>query len=142
MVADPGFGYTYGSEVRFNEGEFGGTTITEGFTRNLHFISDGYVPSFSRLDYNFYSSNNSVATVSQYGTVLAKPVEEDVEVTITAVYKENPSYIFTKTFIIKNEVKNTMINIEFDLTISGNGNLTPVVTYSIKNEKGVEVAVQ
>jgi hypothetical protein len=119
MVADPGIGYSSGSEVRFNNGQFGNHSITEGFTRNLYFIPEsGTLPSLSRLDYDWYSSNPSVATVSQYGTVFANAVTSDTTVTIYAVYKLNPSLVYTRTFNILNDTSQEIIVIERNMTYS------------------------
>ena len=41
----------YGSEVRFNNGLRGGTTLTVGFTRFIYLDDPSNVPSISRLNY-------------------------------------------------------------------------------------------
>ena len=88
IVADPDGAATLGTEVTLNDGEKGGTTLHVGYTRCLYL--DGNAPSQSRLDYTFTSSNSSVATVSEYGTVTAKGVGV---VEITCVLKSNPSKV-------------------------------------------------
>ena len=85
LMMDPNETLSYGTEVRHNNGAFGGLTITEGFTRHVHFKNVTGVPSVSRYDYTFYSSNLGYATVSEFGTVLAKAVNQDREVKVTAV---------------------------------------------------------
>ena len=55
------------------------------------------IPSQSRLDYYWYSSNDSIATITQYGTLLGRSAGT---VKIMAVYKTNPSITFVKEFII------------------------------------------
>lgn len=57
-----------GSEVTLNDGMRGGVTITKGFTRCAYLSNDA--PSNSRLNYEWVSSDSSVATVSSYGTIL------------------------------------------------------------------------
>lgn len=118
LVADPSSSHTYGTEVRFNGGEFGGSTITEGFTRHLHFNNIAGVPSVSRYAYTFYSSDSNAASVSQFGTVFAKAVSADTTVTITAVYNNDPSIIFTKSFTIKNDTSTEIIEIVTTQTYS------------------------
>lgn len=58
-----------GSEVRLNNGLPNQSDITLGFTRNVFLGSNS--PSESRLDYIWTSSNENVATISAYGTILA-----------------------------------------------------------------------
>lgn len=117
LVMDPSYALPYGTEVRHNGGVLGETTITEGFTRHVHFQNVTGVPSVERQDYNFYSSNTSYATVSEFGTVFAKAVSQNREVTITAVYKYNPAIIFTIDLVIVNDTSNTPKVIETTQTI-------------------------
>ena len=125
LVADPyESGCDVGSEVMFNNGSIREYTITEGFTRNLYLLFDGVPTQYSsRLDYDWYSSNNSVATVTAYGTVLGLNVEEDTEVTIYAIRKSDPSIIYKRTFTILNDFNEEIIEIECDMSYS----------YSLKN---------
>lgn len=106
LVMDPDSSHTFGTEVRHNNGAYGENTITEGFTRHVHFQNVTGVPSVSRYDYNFYSSNENYATVSEFGTVFAKAVTGNKTVTIIAVYKYNPSIIFTKELTILDDTSN------------------------------------
>ena len=117
LVMDPSYSSTYGTEVRHNGGALEGITITEGFTRHVHFKNVTGVPSVSRYDYSYYSSNTSYATVSEFGTVFAKAVSQDREVTITAVYKNDPSIIFTIDLVIVNDTTNIQKVIETTQTI-------------------------
>ena len=99
----------------FDNGSISEYTITEGFTRNLYLLFDGVPTQYSsRLDYDWYSSNNSVAEVTAYGTVLGLNVEEDTEVTIYAIRKSDPSIIYKRTFTILNdfneEIRNALSN--------------------------------
>lgn len=117
LVMDPSYSSTYGTEVRHNGGALEGITITEGFTRHVHFKNVTGVPSVSRYDYSYYSSNTSYATVSEFGTVFAKAVSQDREVTITAVYKNDPSIIFAIDLVIVNDTTNIQKVIETTQTI-------------------------
>ena len=108
----------------FNNGSIREYTITEGFTRNLYLLFDGVPTQYSsRLDYDWYSSNNSVATVTAYGTVLGLNVEEDTEVTIYAIRKSDPSIIYKRTFTILNDFNEEIIELECNMSYS----------YSLKN---------
>lgn len=118
LVMDSDENLPYGTEVRHNSGEYGGKTITEGFTRHIHFLNVTGVPSVSRYDYSFYSSNKNYATVSEFGTVFAKSVTGNKTVTITAVYKYDPAIIFTIELTIIDDTSNTEKVIEATQTIS------------------------
>lgn len=106
LLLDPGSGYAYGSEVRFNNGAYNNNTITEGFTRIIYINSNVENQGTSRLKYEFYSSNESIATVSIYGTILAKSVGSDQEVTIYAVSKASPWHVYKITIIVKDDTSN------------------------------------
>ena len=120
LVADPSeVGYDVGTEVRFNDGVCDNYTITEGFTRNIYLmVEDRLRDHMSRLDYDWYSSNENVAIVSQYGTVLAKPVDSNTTVTIYAVLKEDPSVVYRTTFTILNDTSEELIEIECNMSYS------------------------
>lgn len=107
----------YGTEVRHNKKAYGLPTITEGYTRHIHFLNVTGVPSVSRYDYNFYTSSESIASVSSYGTVLAKQVPLDLTVIITAQYKEDLSIIFTIELTILNDDSNEEKEIESTQTV-------------------------
>lgn len=97
LVADAIDYDDYGSEVRFNNGLRGGTTLTVGFTRFIYLDDPSNVPSISRLNYYWYTSNEEVATISEYGTLLAK---SPGTVKVMAVYKSNPSITYVKEFTV------------------------------------------
>ena len=106
LVADPALnqGFTLGSEVTVNNGLCNNYNITEGFTRCIYLMVDNrFLQPISRLDYDWYSSDETVATVSKWGTVLALSVDTDTNVTIYAVLKEDPSVVYRKAFIVKND---------------------------------------
>ena len=123
LVPDPDDQTPYGSQIAIAEQDiylynrsYRGTNILEGFTR-LIYLDDDYAPSVSRLDYDFYTSNESIATVSAYGTVQALNVTKDTNVKIMAVYKKDRSIVFTKTFTIVNDRK-TYDSAPIDITIN------------------------
>jgi hypothetical protein len=120
LVADPYYeGYELGSEVNLNNGLCDNYNITEGFTRNIYLmVEDRLTDPMSRLDYDWYSSNESVAKVTNYGTVLGMPVDEDTTVTIYAVLKADPSIVYYKVFTILNDEEEDLIEIELEMSYS------------------------
>lgn len=112
LITDPGAGFVPGSEVKFNNGNYGGLTITEGFTRNLFFSSE-YINNWeiSRLDYDWYSSNSNIAYVSEFGTVLALKVSHDTNVKIYAVNKADPSIVYCIELTVLKETSTDEIEI-------------------------------
>ena len=119
LVADPyHVGYDLGTEVLYNYGECNNYTITEGFTRNIYLmVEDRFTDPMSRLYYDWYSSNESAAIVTNFGTVLAMPVNEDTVVTIYAALKTDPSIVYYRTFTILNEEED-LIEIEIECNMS------------------------
>lgn len=123
IVPDHNYIDECGSEVTINGGNYGGNTITQGFTRVLY-LNSQIVPSTSRLDYYWYSSDKEVATISQYGTLFAKDGTGNKSIEIIAVYKHNPSIIYKKSFVIKEETKTEEIVINYEMTISVNSTVS------------------
>lgn len=121
LATDPALnqGFPLGSEVTFNDGALLGNTITEGFTRNLYLmVEDRLRDPMSRLEYDWYSSNENVAIVTKYGTVLALNVNENTTVTIYAINKDDPSIVYKKDFVILKETKTEQLVIECNMTYS------------------------
>ena len=121
LVTDPARnqGFPLGSEVTFNNGALLGNTITEGFTRNIYLmVEDRVNDPMSRLEYDWYSSNENVAKVTKYGTVLALNVNENTTVTIYAINKDDPSIVYKKDFVILKETKTEQIVIECNMSYS------------------------
>jgi len=125
LVTDPDVWTPSGSQISIIEADksiksYRQTFITEGFTR-LIYPDFNYGVSASRLDYDWYSSNTNVATVTPYGTVLALPVTTDTTVKIMAVLKVNPSKVFVKEFTVLNDTEtysSAPIDIFVETTIS------------------------
>ncbi len=127
MVTDPDYGTNAGSQISVAERDtiwydrsYRGTNILEGFTRLVYF-DDDYAPSVSRLDYDWYSSDENVAIVTSYGTVLAKNVSQNTTVKIMAVYKNDMSKVYVKEFTILNDTKtynSDPLDIEMTLNVS------------------------
>lgn len=101
------------------------TSITVGFTRLIYIDSNSDYP-LSRLYYSWYSSDESIATVTQYGIVLGR---SSGTVKILAVLKSDPSIIFEKDFTIHTDngvgsiVVNNNISIKYSSTNNGSFHL-------------------
>ena len=121
LITDPDKFTNVGSQINIIEKNlsleqksYRGNTITEGFTR-LIYLSTGE----SRQLYNWHSSNDDIASVTNFGTILAKSVDMNKTVKIMAINKNNPSIIFIKEFYVNND-NNTYISnpINIDMQIS------------------------
>ena len=125
LVADSYDYSEYGSEVRFNNGARCGNTLTVGFSRFIYFDSPLNVPSISRLNYHWYSSNEAIATITEYGTLLGR---SSGTVRIMAVYKNDPSITYVKeyTILLDNRVDNLVINNNDTIVYSESGQLYQV----------------
>ena len=97
---DPNFVGVNGSEVTLNGGLQYSNEITQGFTRVIYLTTGE-----SRLDYYWYSSDENVARITDFGTVVGLNVNNDTSVKIMAVNIEDPSKVFVKEFIIKKDAK-------------------------------------
>ena len=109
LITDPDSGTPCGSQINIiemnnNNKSYRGNNITVGFTRLIYFDQIDTYYSLSRLDYYWYSSDESKARVTQYGTVFGVSSTGNNEtVTILAVLKSDPSIIFVKEFTINND---------------------------------------
>lgn len=108
LIPDPDSMTDGGSQVEvyekglpYYEVSYRGTNIVIGFTRVIY-IDYHYVDQHSREDYYWYSSNDSIATISQHGTVFGKSAGT---VKIMAVNKDDPSIVFVKQFTVVQDTK-------------------------------------
>lgn len=126
LVPDPDVRTPCGSQIDVEEADiniynrsYRQTNITEGFTRLIYL--DSLAPSVSRLDYYWYSSNEDVAIITDYGTVLALPINTSQEtVKIMAVYKYDMSKCYVKEFVVKNDSSTYLsdpIDIDVNMTV-------------------------
>lgn len=126
LVPDPDVRTPCGSQIDVEEADiniynrsYRQTNITEGFTRLIYL--DSLAPSVSRLDYYWYSSNEDVAIITDYGTVLALPINTSQEtVKIMAVYKYDMSKCYVKEFVVKNDTStysSDPIDIDVNMTV-------------------------
>lgn len=118
LWSDPNDNVTVGSEVSMNNGAYQGKTITQGYTRIVYINND--IMSKSRLDYFWYSSNENVAKVSEYGTVTAVGGNENI-VTIYAVYKADPTKVGQITFTILPDLTTYQINVALTTDVRTGG---------------------
>lgn len=123
LLPDPLQSINCGSQINVVEKDinyayrsYGENTILEGFTRII------YLSNWtSRTDYYWYSSNEDVAMVTDFGTVLAKDVSQNTEIKIMAVNKYNPSVVYIKEFVILNDNENynsSPIDINISMMVS------------------------
>ena len=126
LICDPAeTGYELGTEVTINGGNCNENYITEGFTRNIYLMfENSYTDPISRLDYYWFSSNDNVAKVTEWGTILGMSVEEDTNVMIYAVLKTDPTVVYCKLITIKNDLDNSIIEVE------------SIISYSYGKENG------
>ncbi len=118
LVTDPDQGTLCGSQINIIERNHSNKSyrqsfITVGFTR-LIYPNYNYGISPSRLDYDWYSSNTSIATITNYGTVLGKSAGT---VKIMAVLKSDPSKVFVKEFTIINDIGSGIVEIHSTYTV-------------------------
>ncbi|HPX83821.1 MAG TPA: hypothetical protein PLR16_00855 [Bacilli bacterium] len=104
LVTDPDCDTLCGSQIRIIEmnqtnKSYRGTFITKDFTR-LIYPDYNFGVSASRLDYYWYSNDETKATVTPYGTVFGRGLGT---VKIMAVLKSDPSKVFIKEFTIIND---------------------------------------
>lgn len=122
LVSDPGSSYVCGSQITLLEKDktslqksYGSTQILKGFTR-IAYLNQVYIGSCYNQDYYWYSSDDTVASVSMFGTIFGKRAGT---VYIMAVNKVDPSKVYVKEFTVygnsNNEVKEILIEDTFDL---------------------------
>ncbi len=124
FITDPDSKTACGTEVTLNGGLYRGSTITEGLNRIAYFESSE--PSTSRLDYYWYSSDETILTVSDYGTIQALKVIGRQRAVIMAVYKYDMTKVYRRTFEIYPEVYASRKEIEYNIKI------TLDTTYQVK----------
>jgi len=101
LITDPEDMSLCGSQIKIlemnnNNKSYYSNIITVGFTR-LIYLDETDFDDLSRLEYYWYSSNESIAKVTNYGTVLG--VSPGV-VKIMAVHKDDCSIVYVKEFEI------------------------------------------
>ncbi len=120
LVTDPDRVTEAGSQINIIEKDidvfersYRQSHITVGFTR-LTYPNYNYGISPSRLDYDWYTSNENIATVTKYGTVLGRSVGT---VKIMAVLKEDPSKVFIKEFNIIEDTGTGIVELQSTHTV-------------------------
>lgn len=131
LIPDPNFAdrSLLGSEVNLNGGLPENNIITTGFTRNIYLGNDS--PSTSRLKYTWSSSNENVAKVSMYGTVVGVSPGTAV---IKAIYIDNPSIVGYLTVEVVHDTSTTpqTVNLTTDCRES-----SPYYGTEVSSGKGV-----
>lgn len=123
LITDPHSGSLCGSEINIIEmnnvnKSYRGTNITVGYTRLIYFDQIDNYYSLSRLDYYWYSSDESKALVTQYGTVYGiSHTLSNETVTILAILKSDPSIIFIKEFTINNDDGTGYMVVESNISV-------------------------
>lgn len=119
FITDPDKATKCGSQINLaeilnneNSKSYRQKNILEGFTRIIY-LSTGE----SRQDFYWYSSDETIANVTGYGTVLARSVITNSTVKIMAVNKNNPSIVYMDEFNIINDSLD-YINNPIDIIIS------------------------
>ncbi len=122
LLPDPDMFTVYGSEVRFNNGVCRGTNLTVGFTRFIYLDNTLDISSQSRLDYYWYSSDENIATISDFGTLLGL---SPGTVKIMAVYKNDPSVVYVKQFTVLPDTRteDLVVEISESITYAENGQI-------------------
>jgi len=113
-----------GTEVTVNGKSYYGNTIAIGFTR-CAFLSYNY-PYESRLDYIWDSTNESVATVTEYGTITALSVGTT---TIRVIDKYKMGYLATLDISVYQATFTDEITVQLstDLNLDPSHNGTEVI---------------
>lgn len=115
IYTDPSFAAA-GSEVNINNGDLRGTEITTGFTRICYLGSDAPNPTSRYTYYNWYSTDESVAIVSAYGTITAVSPGTTI---IQCVYKNNTSVVaYLEIEVIEDILETNNPNGENDIYIT------------------------
>lgn len=137
LLADP-YLENAGTEVTLNNGEINSVNMHVGFTRNIFLGANAPIDLYSsRLDYEWSSSNNDIATVSQYGTVFAK---KQGIVTISACISNR--YVSEIILYIYNNDSNDgdkLLEIKLDISQDPNSPNGSMLTYTptqLENEIG------
>lgn len=111
LQTDPNSNVVVGSEVNLNNGVYAGTTITAGYTRCIYL--SGTYKTESRLNYYWYSLDESKAMITPYGTIIAREVKEETTVIIMAVCKTDLEKVGQIEFTIypdnSNQTKNVIL---------------------------------
>lgn len=108
---------TSGSEVRVNGGALNGTTMTQGFTRHLYLGEDA-PDRTSRLNYSWYSLDESVAKVSAYGTITGVGVGTT---TIQCVYKADSSIKATLVITVSDYIGTDYVYLDYGMDVRVGG---------------------
>ncbi len=136
LIADPEDINLCGSQIKILEMNESNKSylenyITVGFTR-LIYLDETDFDDLSRLEYLWYSSNESIAKVTNYGTVLG--VSQGI-VKIMAVHKDDCSIVYVKEFEVIEDNSNNHDEIEVTSNYSIKYSETNNGTFHLQLEK-------
>lgn len=117
LITDANENVSVGSEVLINGGSYGGHVITAGYTR-IGYLSSSAPDTTSRLNYEWHSSNEEIAIVSDYGTITAICPGR---VFITATYKNDNTIVgFIEIDVVPyTGLKDIYLNYGMDVRVGG-----------------------
>lgn len=137
LMTDPNENVTVGSEVLLNNGSYGGTTLTQGYTR-IVYLGNNAPNLNTRTAYSWYSSDENVAIVSAYGTVTATALWTDNSqyktVIIKAVYNANPTIVGQIELTVYKDTKTEIKVLKYyGMDVRGDGSYGTEVQYNLGN---------
>lgn len=124
-----------GTEVNLNQGLYESNVITTGFSRCMFLESNAY--SVIRQNYFWFSTNDEVAEVSNFGTVLAKKAGVTI---IYCIYKYDFTVIGMYRILVVEDNDSNSVYLNYGLDVRNNGDssgtevdLNGGIKYSIGN---------
>lgn len=134
LMVDPASGYLCGSEINIYEmnepiKSYNSTSIHQGFSRIIY-LNPTNTNILSRLDYKWYSYDETIVTVSKYGTVFAV---SPGATTVIAVLKSNPSIVYVIDFTVVAIPQNTTFVVYDTYTIQYNSMSNGYIKFNLEN---------
>ena len=133
ILIDPN-GNSVGSEVNLGYGNYGEDIIHQGFTR-ICYLGSNAPDRTSRLNYEWISSNPSIAMVSEYGTITAI---SPGYVKIYAVYKLDKTIVGTIAINVVTVPDTGIIRLNYGMDVRVGGTISGT---EVTSGKGSAIAV-
>lgn len=118
-----------GTEVKLNNGQRESAVCTTGFTRCL--FPDMSAPSLLRENYYWFSDNDNIVSVSQFGTIQAKCLGV---ARIYCVYKYDYEYFGEICITVHNDSNTNIVDLSYGLDCRGNASPSGTEVISGKGE--------